>query len=492
MAVALAISAGCGSQTASAPQAKPAPVSSPATFAQAGDQATSTLLSVFYGGDGLWRICSAPDCPQTNEDWGADSATYALYLRWQTTHDARLVPIFKRLIATAPRYGIACAALPCASWSDVPEWDAIALLREYEAAGKNGAALLRARAAFAFVDDAKVFAIGACPSIRYQIPGGRPGYMLKTLETDANYIKAALLLYEATRDRTYLRKATSQYAAVRRYFLDPDVPLYSVYVYDDGRRCKQLSHRFFASVNGDMMWSGLELAKITRSVRYRDDAVATAKAVDQYLSDARHVFADLQAENDVAEPLVEAMYDLAAGDGPEFAKAWVVKNSVAALAARKPDGTFGRFWDGPPPRALTSIWQSSGGIALEIGASALGHDVHLHAHDVWNGARFVPHPIAMLPATISFSGYGIAFVGTMGKRCCQEGHARVFIDGMETFDRTGIWQNKSMTGSVTNSILFAWRWPSSGHHVIRFEPAETNPKEGGPFLELDGYLIDSQ
>jgi hypothetical protein len=42
------------------------------------------------------------------------------------------------------------------------------------------------------------------------------------------------------------------------------------------------------------------------------------------------------------------MYELAADDGPEFAKAWSPKNSCRLAAGTRPR-TFGRFWDGPPP-----------------------------------------------------------------------------------------------------------------------------------------------
>lgn len=41
----------------------------------------------------------------------------------------------------------------------------------------------------------------------------------------------------------------------------------------------------------------------------------------------------------------------------------------------------------------------------------------------------------------------------------------VFIDGVETFDHTGLWQNYSMPDG--DSIFFAWRWASRGLHVIR-------------------------
>src|SRR5207302_4626344 len=123
--------------------------------------------------------------------------------------------------------------------------------------------------------------------------------------------KAALLLYRATSNPAYLAAAVAGYAAARAYFIDPRVALYTVYSFDDGHSCRQLPHRFFASVNGDMIWSGAELAMATGQPTYLEQALATAQSVDRYLTDARGVFVDLQAENDVVEPLVEAMALLA-------------------------------------------------------------------------------------------------------------------------------------------------------------------------------------
>ena len=60
------------------------------TFAAAAQQAVSSLLSVYYTGNGEWRDCNAPDCDAGNQDWGDDSLTYVLSLRYQTTHDASL------------------------------------------------------------------------------------------------------------------------------------------------------------------------------------------------------------------------------------------------------------------------------------------------------------------------------------------------------------------------------------------------------------------
>lgn len=459
----------------------------PQTFSQESDRAAKTLTQVFYAGNGLWRDCNLPRCHTENQDWGVDSATYTLYLRWKITHDPAIVALASSLIRTATEYPAPCAALPCSSWSDVPEWDAIALVRDYQIA-RNPLALARARRAFAFVQNARVYALGACPSIEYQKPDGGKNYLLKTLETDANYVKAALLLYGQTHDATYLRFARTKYAAVRRYFLDPRVVLYSVYVYDDGKHCTQLPHRFFASVNGDMIWSGLALANATGEKSYRVQAFATAHAVDHYLSDARGIFADMQAENDVEEPLVEAMFDLAQQHQP-FARAWILRNAAAALSDREPDGTFGRFFDGPAPHTPSiSIWQSNGGLALEIAAAGLAPQV-TPARSSWTDARFIAHRVTSFPAALSFYGSSIALIGTMGERCCEPGHARILVDGTETFDRTGIWQNKSMTGSVPNSVLFAWRWPRPGRHTIRIKPGIPNAKEGGAFIDLRGYFV---
>ena len=109
----------------------------------------------------------------------------------------------------------------CSSWSDVPEWDSIAASREYEVT-RDPQALAKAKAAFRFVEDAKPFARGACPQIRYQQAEGGANH-LKTLETDGNAIKAALLLYRSTGSRAYLESAVRRYASVRALFRDPRV-----------------------------------------------------------------------------------------------------------------------------------------------------------------------------------------------------------------------------------------------------------------------------
>lgn len=458
------------------------------TFAAAGTQATSTLLHVYYAGNGLWRQCNAPDCATGNSDWGYDSLTYTLFLRYEATKDRSLLVPLRAFVQTAPTYPTPCMnAAACSSWSDVPEWDAIALVDEYEATGDQ-TALKKAEAAFEFVDRSTVYARGACSSVPYQQPGGGAN-QLKTLETEANAVKAGLLLYRATRDPRYLSTATTGYAAVRTYFLDPAVPLYSVYVFDDGNTCTALPHRFFASVNGDMIWSGVELHRDTGDSVYLAQAVATARAIDRYLSDPRGIFADLQAENDIVEPLVEGMDELATS-GQTFARTWILRNAAAALSARAPDGSFGRFFDGPPPATTTTAWQTNGDLALEIAAAALAPRTATSTVYTWTHAPRIPDDVASLPARITFHGSGIALYGTLGEECCESGHARVFVDGRETFDQTGIWQNKSSASRpIPNTILFAWRWPRPGTHTLVFQPGIANGKEGTSFLHLAAYAV---
>ena len=106
------------------------------------------------------------------------------------------------------------------------------------------------------------------------------------------------------------------------------------------------------------------------------------------------------------------------------------------------------------------------------------------------GFAFGAGPVSDPPASLTFTGSAIALVGTLGEKCCEAGHARVFVDGRETFDGTGIWQNKSSSGrSLRNTVLFAWRWSKRGAHTISFQPGEPNGKEGGSFLHLQGYFV---
>ncbi|HYZ15210.1 MAG TPA: hypothetical protein VE591_02370 [Candidatus Acidoferrum sp.] len=453
-----------------------------ATFADAGEQATRTLLTVLYASVGAWRECDLPACGSATSDWGVDSQTYALSLRWRTTGDRAIVPVLDALAAHAPRYGAPCAAAPgCQAWSDTPSWDAVALAREYEATGDQGA-LQAAAAAVQYVERSGAFVGGACPSILYQRPH-KPARVVKSLETEANLIKAEILLYRLTRDPSYLSSAVAHYKAAREAYLDPAVPLYTVHVIDDGIHCVPVDHRFFASVNGDMIWNGLALSHETGVDAYAGEAVATAHAVDDLLGDGRGVFVDAAGENDVVEPLVEAMFVLA--DRPEgaFARAWIVRNAAAAISARAQDGTFARYFDGPA-QVGTSAWQDNGGLALEIAAAALAPSMPIDNNDDWASARTLAPQLTTVPETIAFDGSGIALVGTLGRQC-EHAHVRVFIDGTEIFDRTGLWTNSSMPGAGTPSVVFAWRWPTSGPHTLRLEPAVDDATD----VHLQAYAI---
>jgi hypothetical protein len=366
-------------------------------------------------------------------------------------------------------------------------WDTIAAVREYQVTG-DPAALRDAEAAFEFDEGSNAYALGACPEIRYQQPAGQINE-LKTLETDGNAIKAAILLYQVTGQQSYLDSATSRYAAVRSYFLDPSYPLYTVYVFDNGSSCTQLPHRFFASVNGDMIWSGVELWKETGELSYLNEARATAAAVAGQLADPAGILADLQAENDVVEPLVEGMYVLATRAGSLLARDWILSNAAAALSERTADGSFGRFFDGPPPATTVTAWQTNGGLALEIAAAALDPNGVVAVADEWSRARRVDRSLGPT-GVIRFRGSGIALLGTLGEVCCEAGHARVYVDGNQLVDQTGIWQNKSSLGlSIPGTILFVWRWPRTGLHAIRFAPGLPNGKEGGSFLHIRAYLV---
>jgi hypothetical protein len=457
------------------------------TFGDHGGRSTAALLAQFYTGAGTWYSC-AGGCGGHNLDWGDDSLTFALYLRWSSSKDPDLVPIFAALASTAASHA-PCGGPGCGEWSDVPEWDAIADEREYEVTG-DPRALGLSKQAYASVRDSDAYALGACPSIRYQQAFGGGGG-LKTLETDSNAIKAALLLWKATGAQSYLDDAATVYAAVRRYFLDPVLPLYTVYVYDDGVSCAQLPARFFASANGNMIWNGVALASATGDPGYLGDAMQTARAVDQSLSDGQGVFVDLQAENDVVEPLIEGFYALAVDAQVGGARAWILKNAQAAIAAAQTaDGLFGRFFDGPAPTAPVTAWQANGGVAIAIAAAALAPNDVVPGGAGWSGATSFEREITTLPSSLAFDGSGVALFGTLGERCCEPGHASVAIDGQTTVDQTGIWQNKSTAGrAFEDTILFAWRWPTSGAHVLDFGPSTTNVKEGGPFLHVRRYVV---
>ena len=69
------------------------------------------------------------------------------------------------------------------------------------------------------------------------------------------------------------------------------------------------------------------------------------------------------------------------------------------------------------------------------------------------------------------------------------------MDGIETTDTTGIWQNKASAGiPMPNSTLFAWTWPvgtgpQSQEHTVDIRPGLTNAKEGGSFVHVVAYVV---
>ena len=468
------------------PAHAPAAATGP-TYAMLGRAAVATVKHSYYHGAGLWNICVPAQCGTSDHDWGADSLTYALYFHWRLTHDKTVIPLMNALTASARTYTPTTAA-----WSDAPLWDSVATALEYQVTG-NPLALAKAEAAFNYVatDQAAAFATGACPAIQYQLRNGGTT-KVKTLETSANYIRAALLLYQITKGAVFLQQAQTEYAAVRQYFLDPAVPLYSVYVFDNGATCTQVPGRFFGSVNGLMISNGLTLAQDTGQAAYRTQAIATAKAVGQDLNDAAGVYADLQAENDVTEPLIEAMYNLATQGHQTFARLWLLRAASAAASGVTAGGEYGRFFDGPPPQAPVTAWQVAGGLTLEQAAGALDPAGRPTQLGYWTQAVLVPDDLslAFTPIQFTFTGRAVAIMGTIGEVCCEPGHAQVFIDGKRTFDQTGIWQNKSSSGqSLPNSILFAWRWPTPGTHTIEIVPGVPNAKEGSSFFHMTGYLL---
>jgi len=198
--------------------------------------------------------------------------------------------------------------------------------------------------------------------------------------------------------------------------------------------------RYFGSVNGNMIWAGLYLARATGDAAYLGQAVATARAVARHLGDATGVYADLQAENDVTEPLVEAMYDLATAGRQGFARYWLLAAASAAASGMTASGTYGRFFGGPPPRAPVTAWQVNGGLTLALAAAALDPRGRPADPGFWRHAAFVRHDLRLSgrPVQFTFTGRAVAIIGTIGEVCCQPGHAQVFR--MHANDGTGLEQ----------------------------------------------------
>jgi hypothetical protein len=285
--------------------------------------------------------------------------------------------------------------------------------------------------------------------------------MLKTLESGSNFVKAALLLYQVTRYHGYLKAAESQYAAIRNSYLSPGVPLYTVYVFDNGKVCSQAPARYFGSVNGNMIWAGYDLARITGRHTYLDQAIATVKAVARFSHQA-------------------------------FARDWLLKAASAAGSDINASGAYGRFFDGPPPRAPATDWQVDGGLTLAVAAGAFDPRGRPATPGFWAHAVFVHHDLRLIaaPVRFTFTGRAIAIIGTIGEHCCESGQARVYIDGTQTFDQTGIWQNKSSSSkSLPGTVLFTWRWPAPGTHTIEIRAGIGNTKEGTAFFHMTGYYL---
>ena len=480
----------------------------PGSFAQLADEAYAAVVSpawsTFSNG---WHYCpNYPTCGTMVGDWGADSMTNIMYERWLITKD----PVIANALLNfeTQRRNLDAFSFR-AHGSDVGMWDAVAKMRVY-AATHDLPALQNAETSYDGVTSLP-FARGHCPGIMLQLIDSNnspSGGGLKTLETDSNRVLAAALFAENETDgslrQKYLADATATYAAIRASYFDPAFALYTVYVLDNGTSCTQIPQRFFASVNGVMIEAGMELASLTGDSRYMDDALATAHAIGR-LADDRGIFTDLQAENDIVEPLVGAMLKLAlAGNGE--ARTWIVQNAGAAVTARTTDGlAYGRFFDGPAPSPAThpTIFQSNGGFALMIAAAALAPMQVPATANVWVSASPQMTTISAIPTTLPFTGSGIALFGTMGEDCasgthgsfpgdiCENGHVRVLIDGKQMVDLTGIWQRKAITPALPDTLLFAWRWPASGPHKLdfQFQPGDSNPKEGDAFIHVQRELI---
>ncbi|HYZ16375.1 MAG TPA: hypothetical protein VE591_08225 [Candidatus Acidoferrum sp.] len=466
------------------------------TFSQLGDNVLATMRQHWYVPGRGWRSCST-DCGAGDQDWGADSLTSVLYERWLFTGEPSVIAWLRELIAPAPDH-----AGDRDMWSDVPLWDAVAALRMYDVT-HDPLALRHAIDDYAYVARGSRFAGGACERLDFQYPrdrgGGRPaGAGLKTLESAANRILAAVLLAQRVADAReragYLDDARRTYAAVRRTFFDRRRLLYTVYAFDQGGNCSVLPQRFFASVNGVMIEAGIELARAAEDERYDHEARATAHALAQ-LADGRGVFTDLQAENDIVEPLVLAMAELARA-GDRQAGAWIRTNAAEAALERSADGSYGRFFDGPAPLRAT-VFETNGGFGLMIAAAALAPSAIPEQSNPWR--RAIAHDVRIsAPGAYAFNGSGIAVIGTLGDRCapafpgdrlCESGHAHIVIDGNEMVDRTGIWQGKMFGGRMDDGVLFAWRWPKRSRHVITFVVGEHNGKEGSSFLDVRRVLI---
>src|SRR5215470_1788780 len=63
------------------------PAVSSGDYADRAARVIRLLETSFYNGTGLWHMCIPAGCFTKNRDWGADSLTYVLYLRWVLERD---------------------------------------------------------------------------------------------------------------------------------------------------------------------------------------------------------------------------------------------------------------------------------------------------------------------------------------------------------------------------------------------------------------------
>ncbi len=457
------------------------------TFGDNGKASTAALQQLWFA-DGAWKLCLAAGCPSAKSGLGADTLTYNAYFGWKPQHDTSYLPLLDKIGAAIPRFATPCVDASCRVPSDAPMWDAVALLRAYDGNEQASPYMNEAKAALDAFDRSSAYFGGACPDIAYQEPFGGKS-KLKSLASESAYAKAALLVFHFTNgagDKSYLDRAERRYLAARKRFFDPKAGLYTAYVVDDGKHCTQIPRRFLAGVNGNMIYAAYLLGTNNRGDAYRAQAIDTARVAATKLSDARGVLANLEDENDSADPLVEAMYVMAFYWTQDFARDWILRNATAAEGARTASGSFGRFFDGPAPEDGTTAWQTSGGFAVTLAAQALQTGDVPSPEPGWGAAKFVPFEVRKLPQAIQFTGSGIALRGTLGDPCCPAG-ARVFVDGVETFDHTGIQQANSPAGKFPNAVLFAWQWPQAGKHEIRLYP--NSAADAQRSLHLTGFEV---
>jgi hypothetical protein len=43
--------------------------------------------------------------------------------------------------------------------------------------------------------------------------------------------------------------------------------------------------------------------------------------------------------------------------------------------------------------------------------------------------------------------------------------------------------------AMLNSLLFAWRWPTSGAQTLELTAPPSDAKEGGPFIHIQSYAV---